>query len=101
MKTSSGSNAAHPWHAIFNRIYELNEYVNSGLRSWVHYMDADAYFVDFEFDLRGYVADKSQYALIASDACIPKFPPRQAFIHTYRVRDLFNSPRSNNHLNIV
>ena len=58
------------WHATYNRIPLLQRVVDSGFRGWVCYLDADAYIVDLDFDLRGYLADKNDIALIAA----PDFP---------------------------
>jgi hypothetical protein len=58
----------YPWHATFNRIPLLKEMLDAGYDGWVLYMDADAYIVDLDFDLRAYLADKSGYALIAGPA---------------------------------
>ncbi len=58
------------WHATYNRIPLLQRVVNSGFRGWVCYLDADAFIADLDFDLRGYLADKSHIALIAA----PDFP---------------------------
>ena len=53
-----------PWHATFNRIYKLNDYIESGYKGWVLYMDADAYFCNFDFDLLSYLSDKQKYAFV-------------------------------------
>lgn len=53
-----------PWHATFNRIHKLNEYIDSGYKGWVLYMDADAYFCDLDFDLLSYLSDKCKYAFV-------------------------------------
>ncbi|WP_133637075.1 hypothetical protein [Zavarzinia compransoris] len=50
------------WHASFNRIYILRELIDRGYRGWAVYMDADAFVADFDFDLRGFLADKDRYA---------------------------------------
>lgn len=57
-----------PWHAIYNRIDLLMDLIAADYQGWVLYMDADAWIVDQGFDLRGYLADKRGYALIASPA---------------------------------
>lgn len=57
-----------PWHAIFNRIYKLNEYIESGYKDWVLYMDADAYICDMDFDLLSYLSDKKKYAFVLAQA---------------------------------
>lgn len=39
---------SHPWHAIFNRIFILNEELEKGDVDWILYMDADAYVADLD-----------------------------------------------------
>ena len=56
----------HPHHAMFNRIYKLNEYIDAGLSGWILYMDADAYICDMSFNVTEYLADKGNYAFIVS-----------------------------------
>jgi hypothetical protein len=56
----------HAWQATFNRIPILHEMVQSGEVDWVFYLDADAYVVDFEFDLSSYLAARMEVALIAA-----------------------------------
>ncbi|MGC1303049.1 MAG: HAD-IIIC family phosphatase [Caulobacteraceae bacterium] len=55
-----------PWHATYNRIFILKELMDRGFRGWAVYLDADAYIVDQSFDLRQYLADKDDIALIAA-----------------------------------
>jgi hypothetical protein len=55
-----------PWHATWNRVYMFRELVARGAHDWVVYMDADAYVVDLSFDLKAYLADKCDVALIAT-----------------------------------
>ena len=57
-----------PWHATFNRIYKLNDYIESGYKGWVLYMDADAYFCGFDFDLLSYLSDKQKYAFVLAQS---------------------------------
>lgn len=54
-----------PFHATYNRIFILNELISRGHRGWVCYMDADAFVVDFLFNINQYLLDNSQYCLIA------------------------------------
>ena len=54
----------HPWHSCFNRIFMLNEMLDRGVAGWVCHMDADAWIQDLSFDIHGYLADKSDKALI-------------------------------------
>jgi hypothetical protein len=55
----------HPWHATYNRIPLLRRLADDGYRGWVCYIDADAYIVDLDFDMRGYLVNKADIALIA------------------------------------
>jgi len=59
---------AHPWHACFNRIYRFGELMRSGFRGWVVYLDADAFFTFFDFDLAGWLEQNRHFALIAARA---------------------------------
>lgn len=54
------------WHATYNRILLLRQIANSGFSGWLCYLDADAYIVDLEFDLAGYLADKRDIAIIVA-----------------------------------
>jgi len=38
-----------PWQATHNRIYKLNELIESDYKGWFLYIDADAYIADFNF----------------------------------------------------
>ena len=51
-----------PWHATFNRVFQLTELVDRGFAGWAVYMDADAYIHDLDFDLRAYLSDKPHCA---------------------------------------
>src|SRR5262249_24040117 len=53
-----------PWHAAFNRIILLRWLLNNGFSGWVCYLDADAYITDLDLDLRRFLADKTELALI-------------------------------------
>lgn len=57
-----------PWHATYNRIDMLNELVARDYRGWVLHIDADAWIMDQDFDLRAFLADKSRYAMIGAPA---------------------------------
>ncbi|WP_156173907.1 hypothetical protein [Cupriavidus basilensis] len=57
-----------PWHATYNRIDLLCELIDRGFGGWVLYIDADAWVVDLDFDLRGWLRDKQRYAMIAAPA---------------------------------
>lgn len=56
----------YPWQATYNRIPMLQRMLDSGYDGWVCYLDADALISDLDFDLRAYLADKQDYALIAA-----------------------------------
>ena len=53
-----------PWEATYNRIIQLNELISRDFSGWAVYMDADAYIVDLDFDLRAYLSDKRHYAAV-------------------------------------
>lgn len=55
-----------PWQASFNRLYIFEEMISRGLEGWVVYMDADAYIVDLDFDLREYLGSFGGRAFVAS-----------------------------------
>lgn len=42
----------HPHHAMFNRIYLLDEMVKNGYKGWVFYLDADGIIIDKNFKLK-------------------------------------------------
>lgn len=65
---------AKPWHASLNRIPILKSYTQAGYDGWVVYVDADAYIADLSFDIGAYLAERSQYALIAAPSGLT--PPR-------------------------
>ena len=52
------------WHASFNRIYMIKEVLDSGFRGWILYLDADAYIANLKFDLKNYLKDKGEYAIL-------------------------------------
>ncbi len=54
----------HPWHAAFNRIVLLHEYVEQGFDGWVLYLDADAVVVDLGWDVRAYLTAKTEFAAV-------------------------------------
>lgn len=54
-----------PWHACFNRIVILKELIDSGYAGWVFYLDADAFVVDLEFDVRQLIAANPGVMLIS------------------------------------
>jgi hypothetical protein len=58
----------HPWHACFNRVYILKEMVDRGCKGWVLYMDTDSWVNDYDFKLKEYLEDKTEYAAIFSQA---------------------------------
>jgi hypothetical protein len=56
----------YSWQATFNRIPMLYRLVESGFFGWTCYLDADAFIADLNFDLKEYLADKNDIALIAA-----------------------------------
>ena len=42
----------------------LKEMLDRGFRGWILYADADAYIANLKFDLRDYLKDKNEYAMI-------------------------------------
>ncbi len=56
----------YSWHATYNRIPFLLDKVEQGFDGWVIYIDADAFIVDIEFDIRAYLLDKGEFAVIGS-----------------------------------
>ncbi len=58
------------WHAAFNRIFIIKEFLDRGETGWLLYVDADAYISDFDFDLRNYLSDKHDYVMIATHGAI-------------------------------
>jgi hypothetical protein len=55
-----------PWMASYNRIYMLDELIQRDYRGWVIFADADAFVVDFSFDIFGYLTENSDYCLIGA-----------------------------------
>lgn len=53
-----------PWHATFNRIVLLRRLLNGGFAGWVCYLDADAFIADLDFDIRAYLRDKADVAMV-------------------------------------
>ena len=58
----------HPWHAAFNRILLLREYVEQGFEGWVFYLDADAVVADLDWDVRSYLRAKAEFAAVLAPA---------------------------------
>lgn len=58
----------HPWHAVFNRIVLLREYMEQGFAGWVLYLDADAVVVDLRWDVRSYLRTKADFAAVLAPA---------------------------------
>jgi hypothetical protein len=61
----------HPWQATFNRIPILHRLCESDFSGWVCYLDADAFVADLNFDLRSYLSDKDNIALIGAQGASP------------------------------
>lgn len=55
-------------HAAFNRVFMLNELLESGYRGWVLYLDADAYISNLTFDAIKYLQENQTHAFIAAKA---------------------------------
>lgn len=53
-----------PWHACFNRIFQLKELWERGFRGWAVYLDADSIVIDQDFDLLDYLKDKAGFAAV-------------------------------------
>lgn len=58
----------HAWHATYNRITLLKQLLDLGRSGWVCYLDADAYVCDLTFDLKTYLRNKEDVALIIAPA---------------------------------
>ena len=56
----------YPWQATFNRIMLIADMIKAGRTGWLLYLDADSYICSLTFDLREYLADKGNCALIAA-----------------------------------
>ena len=54
------------WQASFNRLYMFDELVQRGREGWAVYVDADAYICDLGFDLRSWLAEHADKAMIAT-----------------------------------
>ena len=52
------------WQATYNRIVLLQELYERGHRSWVLYLDADAYVRDQAFDIGAYLRSMARYGAI-------------------------------------
>jgi hypothetical protein len=52
------------WHATFNRILIFKELLDRGFDGWICYLDADAFIVNQNFDLKKYLSDKAEYGAI-------------------------------------
>ena len=62
------------WQATYNRISIFTELYNRGWRSWVLYMDADAYVVDLDFDIWAYLARVERFgAVLVRSGATPAF----------------------------
>jgi hypothetical protein len=62
-----------PWHAAFNRIFIFRELIERGLSGWALYLDADAYIVDFNFDVVSFLATKNDYMAIMTHGAIDEY----------------------------
>jgi hypothetical protein len=48
----------HSWHAVFNRIYMLNECIEENIYDWIIYLDVDAFIVDFNISFDDIIKDE-------------------------------------------
>jgi hypothetical protein len=46
------------WHACFDRIIIIDEFLKENYRGWIFYLDADAYIHDLGYDVRSLLSDK-------------------------------------------
>ena len=56
----------HSWQATYNRIGLLKRLIDTGYKGWVCYLDADAFVADLDFDLKAFLEDKADIAIIAA-----------------------------------
>jgi hypothetical protein len=54
----------HSWHAAFNRILLLHEYMEQGYEGWILYLDADAFVADLDWDVRAYLRGKAEFSAV-------------------------------------
>jgi hypothetical protein len=52
------------WQSAYNRIPIFSEIFARGHRSWVLYMDADAYIADFDFDIAAYLEKVARFGAV-------------------------------------
>jgi hypothetical protein len=62
-----------PWHAAFNRIFIFKELIERGLSGWALYLDADAYVVDFDFDVMSFLETKNDFMAIMTHGAIDEY----------------------------
>jgi hypothetical protein len=53
-----------PHHAMFNRIWRLNELMEAGYDGWFLYIDSDAYIKDMRFDFYEYLSARGDKAFV-------------------------------------
>jgi hypothetical protein len=70
----------HPWHAAFNRIPLLAEMVRAQCGGWVIYLDADAYPFDMRFDLKGYLAARRGWGIVAAKGGDAVYQPNSGIL---------------------
>ena len=57
-----------PWHAAYNRLFQMQDLVDRGFRGWIVHLDADAWVADPEFDLRAYLSERDGHCCIMAEA---------------------------------
>ncbi|NWK95682.1 hypothetical protein DM806_08345 [Sphingobium lactosutens] len=68
---------AFPHHAMYNRIYMLNDLIDEGFSGWVVYVDADAIFSRPDFPIRSYLASlRDDGKIMALHSVYQKDDPR-------------------------
>ncbi len=55
-----------PWHATFNRIPLLHDLLKDEYRGWIIYVDADAYVADLDFNIRHFLAEREDRAILGA-----------------------------------
>ena len=54
------------WHSTYNRVVYLADRVREGYKGSILHLEADAFVNDINFDVRDYLADKGDYAMIGA-----------------------------------
>jgi hypothetical protein len=69
-----------PWHAVYNRIFLLNDLAEAGFGGWVIYLDADAYPFDLSFNVRRYLAANRSVGMIAASGGPEPWQPNSGML---------------------